>query len=111
MNQITIYDLLPDEPRPNFRAMNEDQVASYIGEVLGVNFLWNETLEEYTATIKKTEHGKFFLEFHFSKYSLMSDNPKNGQVFLSCGAVWSDGGSGRPCDSLEEAIKFYKNYI
>ena len=109
MDQITIYDLLPDEPRPDFHTMTEEQVANYLSDVLGVTFTWNEHLQEYTANMNTKNYGKFFLEFHLSKYS--STGEKNGKTFLSCGAIWTCGGCGSPCDSLEEAIKFFKRYI
>jgi hypothetical protein len=89
--------------------MTEEQVANYLSDVLGVTFTWNDHLEEYTAHLNTQNYGKFFLEFHLSKYS--STGEKNGKTFLSCGAIWTCGGSGSPCDSLEEAIKFYKRYI
>lgn len=109
MDQMTIYDLLPDEPRPDFHTMTEEQVANYLSDVLGVTFTWNDHLEEYTARLNTPNYGKFFLEFYLSKYS--STGEKNGKTFLSCGAIWTHGGSWSPCDSLEEAIKFYKRYI
>ena len=113
MDQMTIYDLLPDEPRPDFHTMTEEQVANYLSDVLGVTFTWNDHLEEYTAHLNTQNYGKFFLEFHLSKYNTKASvsSEKNGKTFLSCGAIWTHGGSGSPCDSLEEAIKFYKRYI
>lgn len=110
MSQITIYDLLPEEPRPDFHTMTAEQIVNYLNEVLGVNFTWNERLQEYTVNMNTKNYGKFMLEFELDSYTL-SDDPKNGQPFLGCGYSWSKGGSASPCDSLEEAIKFYKRYL
>lgn len=112
-NQMTIFDYLEEEPAPDFKTMTDEAIAEYIGQKLGVRFQWSQIFEEYTAKVPGSYRGKrvnMMLSVHTSTYNL-KDDAKNGQHFISCDISYNGGGAGSPCDSLEEAVRFFRKQI
>lgn len=103
MDQITIYDLLEDDPIvSDFLGMTIEEIAGYIGEKIGLTFEYNSFFDEYQARYK----GIIF-DLNLSTYSA------TGIPFISVGYEnkKEHSGGGRPCDSIEEAIRYFKNKI
>ena len=107
MNQMTIFDILePDKPI-DWREMSLKQIASYISDRTGLNFIpdtrFRGEFNEYIAY--KTSH--LFFTVGLSKYSTL--DARNGQSFISVGYEDKRGhsGGGGPCDSLDEAIDYF----
>lgn len=93
--QLSIFDLVqPDYP--DFRTMAEEEIVQYIGNVVGLRFVYNSYLEQWEA-----KRGKGTFSIHLSHYKGMNNN----DLFISCGYHNSTSGWGCPCDSMEEAIK------
>ena len=102
-NQIDIFDLLtPDDiESKDFREMTVEEIADYLGDLLGLKFKYSEIFNEYIAKVKKRT-----LEIHLSKYNL--NDERFGQLFISVGWLEAGSGAGSPCDSLEQAYAFLK---
>ena len=112
INQISLFDILPEEEieYPDWHDMTEEQIAGFIGEQLGLVFTPNNKYRDakgYLAYRDKT--GEF--EIGIGHYAV--DLDKDGQPFVRKGQAfisahyWNKkllGGSGGPCDSLEEAV-------
>ena len=107
MNQMTIFDILETDEPIDWRDMSLKQIASYISERTGLNFIpdtrFHGDFHEYIAY--KTN--RLFFTIGLSKYNTLDD--RNGQPFISVG--YEDkkdrSGGGGPCDTLEEAIKYF----
>jgi len=91
--------------------MSLKELASYIGYHTGLNFIpdtryhgeFNEYIAYYTS--------KVFFTIGISHYTTLDE--RHGKPFLSVGYENRHNGysgSGRPCDSLEEAIGYFKSY-
>lgn len=102
-NQMTIWEFL-EKPR-SLEDMTEKEMVDYIGKQLGKVFIYNDYLEHWEVKLRKN----YKLDLSFSTYDTSDDN--NGKRFISAGWGNHMGGGGRPCDSLEEAIKYLKDAI
>lgn len=104
--QLDIFDLLVPEVEitEDFNTMTDEQIAARLGELLGVPFKFDNW--EYVAKVGRKKATKFTV--HTSRYTTKYDD-KAGKKFISAGAFTSTSGTGRPCDSLEEAYKFFKS--
>ena len=106
MRQITIFDVIPCE-EPDFGQMTLKQIASYIGEKTGLNFIpdtrfhgdFNEYIAYYTRTM--------FFTIGLSRYATFDE--RNGRQFISAGYEdkKTSSGCGKPCDSLSEVTEFF----
>lgn len=103
--QMDIFDLMAPEDikAKDFRTMTIEEIADYLGDLLGLKFTYNETFGEYVAKV-----GKRTLDVHLSTYSLGLNDEKSGKPFISCGWSETGAGEGSPCDSLEEAYNFLR---
>ena len=107
MKQMTIFDII-EEPATDWRTMSLKQIASYIGNKTGLNFIpdtrYHGEFNEYIAY--HTSH--LFFTLGLSSYKTLDE--RNGKAYISVG--YDDkkdhSGDGRPCDDLTEAIEFYK---
>ena len=107
MDQITIFDII-EEPESDWRTMSLKQIASYISNKTGLNFIpdtryhgeFNEYIAYYTSYL--------FFTLGLSSYNTLDE--RNGKTFISVG--YDDkkdhSGGGMPCDDLTEVIEFYK---
>lgn len=104
--QMTVFDLLET---PEWTGMTLKQIASYISEKTGLNFIpgtrFHGEFNEYIAY--KT--AKMFFTIGLDAY--MTNDERNGQPFISVGYEnkQNQSGGGTPCDTLEEAIEYF-NY-
>jgi len=109
MRQLTIFDVIEPECQ-DWHDMSLKEIAAYIGNKAGLNFIpdtryygeFNEYIAYYTS--------KAFFTIGISHYTTLDD--RHGKPFLSVGYEnkKDQSGSGRPCDSLEEAIGYFKSY-
>lgn len=104
-NQIDIFDLLtPDDIKSkDFREMTIEEIADYLGDLLGLKFKYSELFGEYIAKV-----GKRTLELRLGTYHYHFSDKRNGDPFISCGWLEAGAGQGLPCDSLEEAYNFLR---
>lgn len=108
MDQITIFEIIEPNTEPDFTQMTLKQIADHISERTGLHFIpdtrfhgeFNEYIAYYTSTL--------FFTVGISHY--MTGDERQGKPFISveyeCKKTRSGGG--RPCDSLQEAISFFK---
>ena len=110
MRQITIFDVIPCE-EPDFGQMTLKQIASYIGEKTGLNFIpdtrfhgeFNEYIAYYTSTM--------FFTIGLSRYATLDE--RKGKQFISAGYEDKNtsSGCGKPCDSLSEVTEFFRSRL
>lgn len=106
--QMTIFDVLKEQT-PDWRDMSLKQIAAYISEKTGLNFIpdtrFKGEFNEYIAY--KTS--KLFFTLGLGNYNTLDE--RNGVSFISVGYENKKdlSGGGAPCDSLDEAIEYF-NY-
>lgn len=108
MEQITIFEIVEPSTEPDFTQMTLKQIADHISERTGLHFIpdtrfhgeFNEYIAYYTNTL--------FFTVGISHY--MTGDERQGKPFISVGyeCKKTRSGGGRPCDSLQEAISFFK---
>ena len=85
-------------------ALSEEEMVERISDATGLMFIYNDYLERYEARLSK--HDKFSVRF--DNYA---ESVKGGARFIGCDYDYHNGGCGQPCDSLDEAIKFFKKEL
>ena len=99
--QLSIFDFLDDDPAEmSLDDLPEEEMVKIVGNSIGVNFTYRDDFWGYEAKYKKLK-----FELHYSNYRL-SDNTAR---FISAGYNYSKGGAGSPCDSIQEAVNFFRN--
>lgn len=109
MRQLTIFDVIEPECQ-DWHDMSLKEIASYIGNKAGLNFIpdtryhgeFNEYIAYYTS--------KAFFTIGISHYTTLDD--RHDKPFISVEYENRHNGftgSGRPCDTLDEAINYFKS--
>lgn len=104
--QMSIFDILPigNTEAICIDATPEDEMVKLIGYALGIVFKYNGHLEQYEHVQRKLK-----LTVQYSNYDLEDNHDR----FISCG--WDNSkthsGGGRPCDSMEEAVKYLRTVM
>ena len=102
--QMTIFDFL----QPNISDANnldnlpEAEMVKMIMAATGLDFEYRDDFWRYEAKRKGVKY-----EVGYSNYQL-DDNHKR---FISCGYGNNKGGSGSPCDTVQEAISFFQRAL
>ena len=108
--QVSIFDAcqlsLFDAPMRDKFPSSEAEMVEMISKRVGLKF---EYVDELWGWVAKTKYCRFTL--HYSNYKLDDKHDR----FISCGYDYhkgkSLGGSGSPCDSIDEAVRFFKRGI
>ncbi len=104
--QISIFDWMPEAVPavafPNINDITEETAVRMVGNEIGVEFVYNELFHHWEAKV-----GKMKLDLEYSRFNL--DN--NHDLFLGAGYMFGSGGGGRPCDSIEDAVKYFRKKI
>lgn len=110
--QMTLWEYLtPTQPDADFHNMTEAEMVDYVGKAIGLTFTYNDFFERYEVKVKGIKK-RFVLDIHYDHYSTSwKSDDANGGLFISVGYDYSHGGGGSPCDSLEEAIDYFKRTI
>lgn len=107
-DQMTIFDLLDEGQEKDFRTMNIEEIADYIGRKIGAKFVYGHDITEYAAT-----KDKVYMTLNISHYTTLDE--RKGQPFISVGFQRLNDpscyGGGAPCDSLEEAVNYFKFHL
>lgn len=103
--QLTIFDFL--RSRSEIEALSIEEIAAIVGEALGVTFQKGKLRtdsEYYEAEIGR----RIKITVDKSQYSPEINNSR-----WFCGADIQAGtsGAGAPCDTIEEAIKWFRKQI
>lgn len=102
MEQLTIFDYIePEIPKTDLDDLPETDMVEALRAATGISFVYRDPLWGYEATI-----GKFKYSVHYSNYSI-----DDHRRFISCGYGNNMGGAASPCDSLDEAIEWFKKAL
>lgn len=111
MKQLSIFDLVDVEQEPDFTQMPIKQIAAYIGEKTGLQFIpdtrfhgeFNEYIAYHTSNI--------FFTVGLGNYQTLDE--RRGKLFIEVGYEnkKDKSGGGMPCDSFQEAICFYQRFL
>lgn len=98
--QLSIFDLFPEYP--DFNTVSEEKCVSIIGDVLGLKFSYSVRFGVWKARI-----GCIDLSVNYSTY--MGSETR----FISVGYDnrRDHSGGGAPCDSIDEAIRYFRKCI
>lgn len=96
MNIFDCFDFLTPEVI-DLETCPIENIVEAVRQKTGLDFQYQDELFGFVATYKKV---KFTLRF--SRYW------QTEKHFISCGYGTHTGGAGSPCDSLEEAIRFFE---
>ena len=112
MYQLNIFDLVGTDSAPDWRDMTLEQIANSIGEQLGLHFIPDTRFHgEFTEYIAyKTTH--LFFTIGLSNYR--TTDKRNGKPFIAVGYENKQGtiaGGGRSCNTIEEAINYFKERL
>ena len=104
--QMTIFDLLET---PEWTGMTLKQIASYISEKTGLNFIPDTRYHGEFNSYIAYKTNRLFFTLGLGAYQTYDE--RHGQPFISVGYDNKKdlSGGGAPCDSLEEAIEYF-NY-
>lgn len=98
--QMTIFDFIkPDYTGIAIDDLDEKEMVTIIGNALDLDFKYDSFFETYMAKV-----GDECFRLGYSNYTLSDRH----DLFISCGWDKKTHGKGRPCDSLDEAIKWFK---
>lgn len=96
--QITLFQWLADQT--DLDKISEPDMVEQIGAALGVKFTKNDFFGDYRVKI-----GKITLCLEYSTYF------DDGRRFIGADVETKSAGASSPCDSIEEAINFFKRTI
>ena len=106
--QLSIFDFLPSEE--DLDTLDEYGMIRRVEEGTGLKFTEDKTAPSwlgsryFAAKVKKVE-----FECYYSTYFPEVTWRKNKTLrFISCGWASKTSGQGSPCDTVEEAIDFFK---
>lgn len=103
MKQLSIFDFIEDPTTATaLDNMSEPDMVEAVKQATGIDFKYRDDLWGYVAKIKDIQY-----TVHFSNYTMLDNNDR----FISCGYGNNKGGAASPCDSLEEAVQFFKTAL
>ena len=105
--QMTIFDFLP-QPEDDLETLPETTMVRLISEATGLKFkpvdykskYYIPNTQEYVAKISK--HEEYTIQY--DNYLGINDNRR----FIGTGYSYKTSGGSAPCDSVQEAINWFK---
>ena len=99
MEQLTIFDWLPEQIYPDINETKEEDAVRMVGDALGVVFRYDYFQERWRA-----KKGRFRMGLEYDHFNLEHDK----SLFL--GADWELGtsGGGSPCRGIGHAIEYLR---
>lgn len=101
-DQVTIFDVLPNEDLPDFKTMSEEQIIEQISLMTGLVFK-PVKFSSIKTTVYRAIEDNSGVDIHLSKYVF---EERKGEPFIACD-VWRKNGNegcGVPCESIEEVV-------
>lgn len=103
MRQMTLFELEPAESM-DINEIPEEEMVRIVGCAVGINFKYKDELFGWVSGDRKQKYD--------IKYGNYTCHDKLGVRYISCGYNYNMngqiGGSHSPCDSIEEAIDFFR---
>lgn len=106
--QMSIFELLETPKAPEWQEMSLKELAAYVSKETGLNFIpdtrFHGEFNEYIAY----RTNRFFFTLGIDRYAV--NDYLNGEAFISVGYEdkQNQAGGGAPCDTLEDAIEWFK---
>lgn len=100
-HQISIFEILRPK-MPAIQDIPEAEAVGIIGERLGLAFTRDERSGEWTV-----QKGRLRLSMSYQNYAL----PDKKDLFLDAGWDLGTPGGGAPCDSLDEAVRYFERAL
>lgn len=104
--QISIFEWMPEAVPavtfPDINDIQEEEAVRIVGEQIGVDFTYNERFRQWIGKIRRLK-----LELEYDHYNMIDKH----DLFLGVGYSIGSSGGGRPCDGIEEAIKYFRNVM
>lgn len=98
--QVTIFDVLPNEKLPDFKTMAEEEIIEQISLMTGLIF---KPIKSNKITLYRAVENDSGVDIHLSKYVF---EERKGEPFISCDIWRKKGmeGCGLCCESIEEVV-------
>lgn len=103
MRQMSIFELETVTDYPDFHKMPTPQIVDIIAAHTGINFIYNVVFGDYIAKVGPV---KFSLDVSF-----YTGGPSQGMRCIIVDYQIKTYGCGKPCDSIAEAVEFFKNHL
>lgn len=103
--QLSIFDWIPNlaSSFPPLTEITEAEAVRIVGEQIGKVFVYNTKFSEWEAKIDK--HRKLSMEYSHYRMTDCTD------LFLGVGYTARDEGGGSLCDTIEEAVEYFKRRL
>lgn len=106
MRQMTLFEFEPVEST-DINEISEEEMVMIVGCAVGLDFRYKDELFGWVAGDKKMN-----FSIHYSTYTCYD---RLGVRHIGCGYNYNTkgniGGACSPCDSIEEAIDFFRKGI
>ena len=99
--QLSLWDIVPPNNQ-DFQLISHDETVRLISEAVGLDFKYRDDFWGYEA-----KKGKVRMSIEFSHYRGIN----NDKPYIGCDINTNTAGCSSPCDSIEEAIQFFKKGI
>lgn len=87
------------------RYLNTYQVKEALEDVLGQQLIYNTKFEMFSAKV-----GDYMFSFEIDAAEYENQNTKEGDDIISVSVCSNHDSYGKPCDSIEEAVKVFEFY-
>ena len=101
LEQLSIFDLFPAKFQ-DINEITEAEAARLVGERIGLAFRYNDRFRQWEA-----RRGKMKLSLEYDHYNKMDSTA----LFLGVGYEFGTSGGGRPCDTIEQAVRYFENKL
>ena len=107
--QVTIFDVIPNENQPDFKSMTLEEIIHQIEISTGLIFSKVEFFKS-TAVYRAKSGEKEGCDIHLGEYSFEA---KKGVPYIACDCWRQNGNEGcsRPCDSIEEVVDMIRKEL
>lgn len=106
--QMNIFEYMPVSYKGDISRMTAGEIAENVGAALGIVFKPGEKSEEWADVDYVYKTKKYILTIHKSRYIIPPHT-----YFIGCGydCPKDKSGSGGPCDSIKEAVEWFRNRL
>lgn len=101
LEQLSIFDIMPMS-FPDINEIPEAEAARLVGSRIGVSFRYNERFRQWEG-----KRGKLRLSLNYDHYNKLDSNA----LFLGVGYEFGTSGGGAPCDTIEQAVRYFENKL
>lgn len=109
-DQVTIFDVLPNENQPDFRNMTDEEIVRQIALTTGLVFKDVGLRLPGQKILYRAQVGTSGCDIHTSTYALKE---RRGEKFIACDIWLQNGweGCAVTCDSIEEAVDLIRKKL